>query len=543
MKFFLFFCVLLFSALSSYADTGVVITDSLLAELNQALDHKAEYDAQRWNRISVLTAAFASSKNNDGAKFDLGLRIYDEYKAFKYDSAFVYSQKLIQIAQQLRSPEKVEIAKLKLAFILLSSGMFKETFETLDKIKSSQLAKADKLDFYFLKARAYSDLGDFNQDQVYRPAYYASALAYADTALQFSQVGSYESLSMQQFKAVKTGNLQQGVALYNQIHRLPHLSLHQLAVSASTTAFIYTLLGQKDKAFELLLVSAIADVKSATKETVAIFQLSNHCYLRGDLENAYTYIKEAREQAAFYKARQRQIEISHISSLIEGQKINIIEQQRKSLKTYSIAVTLLALLAVGFLLIIFKQLRKLQKAGRLIAITNRELQERNNDLRFLNTGLNEANKIKEEYIGYYFHNNSQFIDKLEALKKVLDTQLGNKQYSAVQKVVDGINVKQERNKLFTGFDTVFLRLFPNFIAQFNSLFKEEDRILLPEDQLLTTELRIFALVRLGISDSEQISRMLGYSINTIYTYKTRVKNRSVLPNEEFEARIQAIQAV
>ena len=543
MKFFLFFCVLLFSALSSYADTGVTTTDSLLAELNQALDHKAEYDAQRWNRISVLTAAFASSKNSDGAKFDLGLRIYDEYKAFKYDSAFVYSQKLIQVAQQLSSPEKAEIAKLKLAFILLSSGMFKETFETLDKIKSSQLVRTDKLDFYFLKARAFSDLGDFNQDQVYRPAYYDMALAYADTALQFSQVGSYESLSMQQFKAVKTGNLQNGVALYNQIHRLPHLSLHQLAVSASTTAFIHTLLGQKDKAFELLLVSAIADVKSATKETVAIFQLSNYCYQRGDLENAYTYIKEAREQAAFYKARQRQIEISQVSSLIEGQKINIIERQRKSLKIYSIAITLLALFGVGFLIIIFKQLRKLQKAGRLIAITNRELRERNNDLRLLNTGLNEANKIKEEYIGYYFHNNSQYIDKLEALKKMLDTLLGNKQYSVVQKVVDGINVKQERNKLFTGFDTVFLRLFPNFIAQFNSLFKEDDRILLLEDQLLTTELRIFALIRLGISDSEQISRMLGYSINTIYTYKTRVKNRSVLPNEEFEARIQAIQAV
>lgn len=543
MKFFLCLCVLLFSALPSYADTGVSTTDSLLAELNQALDHKVEYDAQRWNRISVLTAAFASSKNNDGAKFDLGLRIYDEYKAFKYDSAFVYSQKLIQVAQQLSSPEKAEIAKLKLAFILLSSGMFKETFETLDKINPSQLVEADKLDFYFLKARAYSDLGDFNQDQVYRPAYYATALAYADTALQFSQVGSYERLSMQQFKAVKTGNLQNGVALYHQIHRLPHLSLHQLAVSASTTAFIYTLLGQKDKAFELLLVSAIADVKSATKETVAIFQLSNHCYQRGDLENAYTYIKEAREQAAFYKARQRQIEISHISSLIEGQKINIIERQRKSLKIYSIAVTLLAIFGVGFLIIIFKQLRKLQKAGRLITVTNRELRERNNDLRLLNTGLNEANKIKEEYIGYYFHNNSQYIDKLEALKKMLDTQLGNKQYGAVQKMVDSINVKQERNKLFTGFDTVFLRLFPHFIAQFNGLFEEEDRTLLPEDQLLNTELRIFALIRLGISDSEQISRMLGYSINTIYTYKTRVKNRSILPNEEFEARIQAIQAV
>ncbi len=293
----------------------------------------------------------------------------------------------------------------------------------------------------------------------------------------------------------------------------------------------------------LLLVAAIADVKTATKETTAIFKLSDYCYRQGDLKNAYTFIREAREDAAFYKARQRQIEISHISSVIEGQKINIIESQRKSLKTYAIIMTLLAGVVIGFAVVSFRQLRRLRKADQKIFAANRALQARNDELHQLNRGLNEANKIKEEYIGYYFHNNSQYIDKLETLKKRVEALLSSKQYAGVQKLVDGVNIKTERNELLKGFDTVFLRLFPNFIAQFNTLFRPEDRISLPEDQLLTTELRIFALIRLGIADSEQISRMLGYSINTIYTYKTRVKNRSVLPNEEFEARIQAIQAV
>jgi len=324
---------------------------------------------------------------------------------------------------------------------------------------------------------------------------------------------------------------------------LPHLTLHQLAVSASTTAYLYELAGQPNKAFELLLVSAIADVKTATKETTAIFKLSDYCYRQGDLKNAYTFIKEAREEANFYKARQRQIEISHVSSVIEGQKINIIESQRKSLKTYAIIMTLLAGGVICFAVISVKQLRKVRKADRVIFAANQELQARNDVLRQLNDDLNEANKIKEEYIGFYFHNNSQYIDKIEALKKRLDNLLGSKQYASVQKLIDSVNIKNERNELLKGFDSVFLRLFPNFIAQFNALFNEEERIKLGEDQLLTTELRIFALIRLGIDDSEQISRMLGYSINTIYTYKTRVKNRSFLPNEEFEARIQAIQAV
>ncbi|MBH8560491.1 DUF6377 domain-containing protein [Hymenobacter negativus] len=543
MKLFLLLCGLLFGVAPVYAAVSTGTTDSLLIELNRVLDHKKEYDSQRLNRIAELTAEFASAEANDNAKFDLGLRIYDEYKAFKYDSAFVYCQKVIRLANQLKQPEKVEVAKLKLAFVLLSSGLFKETFETLEGINPTLLKEADKQSFYFLKARAYSDLGDFNQDQVYRPTYYSKALAYADTALQYARPGSYEYLSVQEFRAQKTNNLKAGAAVYQQILRLPHLTLHQLAVSASTTAYLYELAGQTDKAVELLLVSAIADVKTATKETTAIFKLSDYCYRQGDLKNAYTFIREAREDAAFYKARQRQIEISHVSSIIEGQKINIIENQRKSLKTYAIIMTLLAGVVIGFAVISFKQLRKVRKADRVIFATNQELRERNEVLRQLNGDLNEANKIKEEYIGFYFHNNSQYIDKIETLKKRLDALLASKQYAGVQKLVDGVNIKTERNELLKGFDTVFLRLFPNFIAQFNALFSDEERVKLTDDQLLTTELRIFALIRLGIDDSEQISRMLGYSINTIYTYKTRVKNRSFLPNEEFEARIQAIQAV
>ena len=518
-------------------------TDSLLAELNTVLAHKQEYDGQRLNRLAVLTADFVSAEANDNAKFDLGLRIYDEYKAFKYDSAFAYCQKIMRLAEQLRSPEKKEVARLKLAFVLLSSGLFKETFETLAVIRPRLLSPAERQNFYFLQARAYSDLGDFDQDQTYRPRYYALALAYADTALRVSRPGSYEELSMREFRAQKNNDLTAGAALYAQIRRLPHLSLHQLAVSASTTAYFYELAGQEEKAVQLLLVAAIADVKTATKETTAIFKLSDYCYRQGDLQNAYIFIREAREDAAFYKARQRQLEISHVSSIIEGQKISIIENQRKSLKTFAIIMTLLAGGVIGFAVVSVRQLRRLRRADQLVAAANRELLTRNDELHQLNSGLNEANKIKEEYIGYYFHNNSQYIDKLETLKKRVEALLASKQYAGLQKLADGVNIKTERNELLKGFDTVFLRLFPNFIAQFNELFRPEDRVPLPDDQLLTTELRIFALIRLGIADSEQISRMLGYSINTIYTYKTRVKNRSLLPNEEFEARIQAIRAV
>lgn len=516
--------------------------DQLLAELNHALDHRAQYEARRLGRLASLKAAYAASAEAPATQFQLGLRIYDEYKAYKFDSAFVYCQRLQQLAGQLRDPGKIALAQLRLAFILLSSGMFKETFDTLTHLDVRQLTAADKLSYYFLLARAYSDLGTFNQDSYYRPADYAKSLAYADTARQLCRVSSYECLAVQGFIAQKHNDLAAGTRCYQAVRRLPGLTPPQLAVSASTLASLYESHGQEEAAFELLLEAAIADVQSATTETLAMFKVADYCYRRGNLPAAYRFIREARAEAAFYKARQRQAELSHVSFVVEGEKTAIIEQQRRSLQRNAWLLAALAAFGLGCALVILLQLRRLQRASQQAQAASQELQAAVGQLHQLNLGLNEANRIKDEYIGYYLSTNSQYLDRLEELKRALLALLASKQYTGLQKLLDGVNIKQERNALFTGFDQVFLKLFPQFVPAFNSLFRAEDHIQPAGGQLLTTELRIFALVRLGIDDSERIGRILGYSINTIYTYKTRVKNRSVVPNDEFEKRVRALDA-
>jgi hypothetical protein len=538
----LFLLISLFLLSNIRAASATARVNSLLAELNQALAHRQQYDAQRLRRIASLKAVYAASADAPATQFQLGLRIYDEYKGYKYDSAFVYSLRLNRLANQLDDPAKVAVAQLRLAFILLASGMFTETFDALKQIDVRQLTTADKLSYYFLTARAYSDLGTFDQDDYYRPVNYAKSLAYADTAVQYCRGNSFDCLVVQGFIAQKHQDLRAGIQFYQAVRRLPGLTPHQLAVSASTLASLYELHGQKSAAFELLLVAAIADVKSATKQTLAISKVSDYCYRRGDLQNAYAFIREAREEAAFYKARQRQVELSHTSFVIEGQKVNIIEQQRRILRRNSWVLAGLAVFGAVCALIILLQLRRLQRADKLVLAANQELRAAIGQLNQLNLGLNEANRVKDEYIGYYLSSNSQYLDKLEGLKHSLLSLLASKQHTALQKMLDGVNIKQERNALFKGFDQVFLKLFPNFITAFNTLFREEDRLHLVDDQLLTAELRIFALVRLGIDDSERISRILGYSINTIYTYKTRVKSRSIIPNEEFEARVRTLDA-
>lgn len=164
-------------------------------------------------------------------------------------------------------------------------------------------------------------------------------------------------------------------------------------------------------------------------------------------------------------------------------------------------------------------------------------------LRITQKALLEANRIKEEYIGFYFNANSEYLNKAEALKKSIELKLVTKKLDDIKFIVNNFNLKKDREDLYGNFDTIFLKLFPDFVSVFNSYFKDEDKIVLKEGQLLNTELRIFALIRLGIHDPEKIAKILDYSINTIYNYKARVKSKSILPNEQFERKIMEVSAV
>jgi hypothetical protein len=168
--------------------------------------------------------------------------------------------------------------------------------------------------------------------------------------------------------------------------------------------------------------------------------------------------------------------------------------------------------------------------------------ETNHTLEKSNIELNEANKIKEEYIGYYFNLISEYINKLDKFKRSVDNKLTTKRFDDIRILVNNINLTKEREELFINFDKAFLKIFPNFVNGYNELFSEENRVKLLPNQLLNTDLRIFALVRLGISDTEKIAHILEYSVNTIYNYKARIKSKSNIHNDEFEHAIMAIKA-
>ena len=511
--------------------------DSLLREVNGAIATKEIHVEAKLKRIQVLRNQLSSiPPSATSNQFNIYNKLFHEYKVFIYDSAFKYARKLSETAYRLKDPAMINYSKVKLCFILVSAGMYKETFDSLNTIDMKALPDSSKIDCYWLKGRAHFDLGMYDGDPYFNQMYIKTGLAYLDSALQICEPNTYQYFYISNYKDMTGGDLSKALADVNYLLGKFPLTLHQQAINNHHLGSMYLKKGESDKALAAYMVASIFDIKAAVKENAALNSVADLLYKKGDVKVAYGLIEEAMKDALYYGAKQRKIEIGSILPIIAAEELRSVESQRTAWLIYSSALTVLGVLVLVFVLIIVKQVKKLKAAEILITDANHNLHEINHQLR-------EADKIKEEYIGYYFNINSDYIDKIEDVLKAIEQKLTAKKFDDIRFIVNNINLKREREELFVSFDKVFLKLFPDFVTIFNSYFKEEDRIVLKDHQLLNTELRIFALIRMGISDTEKIARILDYSVNTIYTYKTKVKSKSTLPNEEFEKRIMEIMTV
>lgn len=509
-------------------------TDSLLRELHVAVDHRDAYLKEKLERINTFKKQAARLPENE--RYTLYLKIYNEYKSFIYDSAFDYGSRLEEMAYRLRDPVRIAHSKIKLGFALVSSGLFNEALDTLRTIRLRALPDTIRIQYYYLMGRTCYDLADFNRDDFYSIRYSNRGNMYMDSAIALTQKESKQYYLMYGLKNVHLRNMKEGQDAFEHMIHAFRLSDSDYAIATSTLSFIYLYSNHTEMAKAMLMRAAIADIRSSTKETLASLNLADMLFKEGDVDNAYKFVKIAMDDANFYGARHRKVQVAAVFPIIEGQQLNLVESRRKMLFLYSSVITLLTILTVAFAIIIYKQFKNLREAKRVISNANDVLTE-------INHQLGDANKIKEEYIWYYFNTTADYIHKLDTLKKSLELKLMTKKIDDVKFTVENINIKKEREDLYHNFDLVFLKLFPEFVNVFNSLFKEEDRIVLKEGQLLNTELRIFALFRMGIHDNEKIAKILNYSVTTIYTYKTRVRSKSILPNDEFDKQIMAIRAI
>lgn len=509
------------------------------------------FDKDKLHAIEKLrTELKQSDPANLLTQYNYSILLYNQYKVFKYDSAYVYARKSLDIAYQLGDAQKIASAKILLSFTLLSSGMFKETADSLQNMRITALPDSLVAEYYALRARYLYDLADYANDAFHTGSYNKQAANYLDTAIAHYLPNSFAAIYYTGLKNIRSGSKEEAMHYFNILLGQGGLTDHELAVTESTLSDIYIQRGNTDSAIYLLASAAIADIRSSTKETAAMFNLAQLLYRRGDVKHASRYIEYAINDAGFYGARQRKVQVSAILPLIEAEKINRVESQKKILITYSILITVLLVAVVFLTIVVYRQVRKLKHAQKVIyeahlkeQHVNQQLAETNAMLSEVNSKLTEANKIKEEYIGYFFNANSEFFSRIEKFKRSVELKVSERKLDEIKFLVNNINLRREKEDLLKNFDKAFLKLFPHFVEEFNLLFQEEDKVILKDDELLNTDLRIFALIRMGIHDNEKIAQILEYSLNTINTYKTKIKNKSLVPNEEFEHRIMAIRTL
>jgi DNA-binding CsgD family transcriptional regulator/tetratricopeptide (TPR) repeat protein len=516
--------IVLFTCQLAYAQSA---GDPLIHQLDSVISKRQSYTDKKNERINLYKSRMAQLKGD--ARFDLVKDIYNEYKSFVYDSAAVYAAKLQELAYRLNDPVKIADSKIKLAFILTSSGLLNEALDTLHTVHVQGLPDKIRVQYFYLMVRTCYDLADFSQNRYYGSRYEQMAKVYVDSASTLMSPASVEYQLMSGLLDLRQRNLTAAEACYEKLVFRHELDDQQFAIAASTLSYIYSLEGKTGKSKDMLVKAVIADIKASTKEAVALVKLAELLYKEGNIEKASQYIKLAMEDANFYGARYRKHQLSALFPLIEGERLLREEAKRKMLLIYSVLITGSVIVFIGVLYVIKKKNNKLEKAQEAIQRANYKLEE--------------SNKIKEEYVTYYFNTTAEYISRLEGLKKSMEMKLHTKKMEELRFVVDSINIKREREGLYHGFDKFFLALFPDFVTVFQSLFKEEDRVHLKEGQLLNTELRIFALIRLGIHDTEKIASILDYSVGTIYTYKARIRSKSIAPNDEFDKRIMAIRTI
>ncbi|NDV80494.1 DUF6377 domain-containing protein [Bacteroides sp. 51] len=518
--------------------------DSLLLVLDETINIHQTFTEEKENRINGLKAELSKAQIPEES-YQWNLSLFKEYKTYICDSAIHYLNENIALAEQLEDRNKENESRLLLSLLLNSSGMFKEAIDMLETVDRHFLSSHHLTEYFLCYNNIYSELAFHTQDKASAKRYRAKANTYSDSLKAVINPNSELYYNHLEASYRNSNDYQRALEVNNIRLQKARFGTPEYALVTFHRALVMEHQGKREEQKSYLTLSALSDIQSSIKDHASLWMLAQLLYAEGDIERAYRYIRFSWNETSMYNARLRSIQSAGILSLIDKTYQGLVEKQNQKLRNYLILISVLVILLVVALAFIYKQMKKLaiarnrlQNANEQLKDLNKELQNMNTCLQSTNMELSESNHIKEEYIGRFIKLCSTYIDKLDAYRRMVNKKIGHGQTDELFAITRSPNaLDEELNELYNNFDTAFLQLFPDFIAQFNSLLVEDDPIIPKKGELLNTELRIFALIRLGITDSTQIAEFLRYSLNTIYNYRAKVRNKARVPRDDFESQV------
>lgn len=550
------------SAKSSAALNSGLSTQQLLDSLDSSLGKSAAYTAEKERRISSLRRRLSQTANPE-QRFWICRNLVDEYSSYNSDSALHYIDASTAVGRQAGRREWIDEMNLNRAYIYAATGLLAEAESALNEVDPRQMTPALATEYYnrllFVLTHKDQYLG---KNSLTRP-YSERAKVMLDSVSRLMQPSDPQYIWFLAWRSMTDpAKTREAIPVVEKALENSTYSTREEAMNAWILSRLYELTGNSDMMMRYLILSAIADVRTSNKEIASLEEISNRLYQSNDLERANDYISHCLQLANDYKSRVRVGRLADLQYHITKAYSQRNDRQRRKLNVYFIiALVFAAGLAVA-MLILYKQNRRIHRSKteldrsnaqlnskvEELSQTRRQLKEANDRLEILYRNVRDeagelaaGNDAKERYIADIFAICSDYISKLDEFRRNIYRKIVAHNFDEVKELTKSHELSHgEIKELYQNFDSIFLKVYPNFVDDFNTLLRPDERVAMKKPGVLTTELRIYALVRLGINDSVKIARFLHCSTQSVYNARMKMRNKSDISKEQFAEAVRRL---
>ena len=524
----------------------------LLERIDYMIDNDQHYQDIKEKELKHLKQQALDAEDNKTRLLFLD-SIYRAYSAYRYDSAYAYMKRGLELAEKCKDSYYITLNKINQASVLSVRGFYSKAEVLLQTLNPETMPYKLKLYYYFTFAWIYN--------------YWESYAKNSDFAAEFcTKKKHYMDLLLQNFKEDRRNTVYYNYLLGERIYLDEPTSRKSLtlflkamkmspaksrihAMSAYGAARYYKLTGKFDLYEKYLVEASVSDGLCQLKETVALQKLAYYLFKKDENNSklAAKYIQHTMEDAQFFNNQLRMMEISNILPVIATANQQAAERSRARILTGFITVSAALIIIIILAFVNNRQKNKLKKNKQEIEEQNRkqiemngQLSEMNNQLTELNQQLVETNIKRETYLRLFIDISAAYIDKLADYRKLVSRKIKANQAADLLKSLNTHKLEEEETQMFYNrFDKAFMELYPGFVTELNKLLLPESQLEVPTTHTLTTEIRIYALMRLGVTDSQEIATLLHYSTQTIYNYKSGMRAKAI-NRDTFESDVNRL---
>lgn len=520
--------------------------NTLYERLDRELSESPVYQDAKEKKIMTLRHSLSRNRDNQRTR-EITDRLIDEYESYVSDSALYYIGVALDLAGKTGDLRKQQELQLRRIDVMSHAGLFGDALNEIESFDRAELDSTLLEYYYYVNCDLYQYMNEYSNETRYSQDYAELRALYTDSIAEVASDGSFNRVIYSSNALISARKTREAKKMLTNALSEYEPGSRQYSIIASILAYAYKVEGNAENHKKYLVLSAISDIKGCTKENMSFRELSSELFKDGDIDRAKLYLQKSFDDANFYAARMRTAQSARMLTVIDAAYNRQQNSQQTRLKWLLILSSALSIaLAIAFVFIL-KQIRRIRKANETIhehneelSAVSRELKAVNHKLAETNAALKSSDSIKEEYTGLFMVYSSLTIRNLENYQQTLSNLVvkGNTK-DLLKKIKENSIVEKTLKDFYNKFDEAVLNIYPDFVEKVNQLMRPDEHIVPKPGSRLNTELRVLALIRIGVYDSERIAEFLRCSLTTIYTYRSKIRKRSLDP-DAFEEQIRNI---